>query len=264
VRDQWVEPAAKLAEELGKALHESYRTLRPYVSELQASLLSLAFKAHLAKGMEDLNGALEKHGWFVPPSLSANEVSRLREMVVMRGEADAAVDLLLELCDSGLSGRIIDAACSHRAFEDRVPLLREGLAAHGEGRYALSIPVLLAQAEGAYLGFLEGKGVSSTGMYKHEEWAASEIEALAALLPLGALVSFTALQGFSKTMYEQFTARVLSAAELAALQARFPRGCLSRHAVIHGRDPAYATRENSAKALFIVDSVRALLDALVA
>ena len=220
--------------------------------------------AQLASRIAEVNDALKEEGWFVPPLLPEGQITRLHQLTVVNRDSDTAIAELIGYCDDGLAAKIIDAACSHKAFENRTVFLRQALQAHMEGKFALSIPVFLTQAEGAYRQILEVSKISNNApLYNTKEWKEAFGDDLAGELPITEIVLAVVLRGFSASMSEQFTARVTSIVDLERLRARYPKGFLSRHAVLHGRDNQYATKENSIRALFILDTVRELVNKLL-
>lgn len=276
--DQW-EQIRKISEAYCKAFFEAmqpaqerffkriaafHEAAQEEALNLATAALNLAKKEQLVKKMEQVNDTLAQHAWFVPPLLSEGQITQLHRLAVVNGDANAAIAELIDYCDAGLPEKIVDAACSQKAFGNRTLLLRQALEAHTEGRFALSIPVFLAQAEGAYLQTLEAHGIFDDAyLFKKGEWAKAPVERFIEGLPLTEVLFASTFRAFSVTMCEQFTATVKSTKDLKRLKAKYPRGFLSRHAVLHGRDEGYATKENSLRALFILDTVRELVSRLL-
>lgn len=237
---------------------------RAAIEGITKPLVDFAKKARFAADKEELNRVLEPHGWFVPPLLSQDQVADLQRIAVVDKDADAAIVKLIKYSDDGLDSRIVDVACAHKAFKKRRVLIDEALEAHIKGRYALSIPVFLAQAEGAYLQTLEEHGISRDMLFRKSNWDPNDVEALIEELPVSEIVMVSTLRGFSTAMYTQFAARVYSSQDLKSLKNQYSKGFLSRHAVFHGWDESYNTKENSIKALFLLDSIRGIIEILSA
>ena len=271
---QW-EQIRKLSEAYSeaffKAMEPALQGLSKRSAELQEAaqsvgeaILGITKKAQLARRIEEVNDALRDEGWFVPPLLSEEQITRLHQLTVVNRDSDAAITKLIGYCDDDLAEKIIDAACSHKAFENRAVFLRQALQAHMEGKFALSIPVFLTQAEGVYRQTLEVSKISNNApLYNAKEWKEALDNDFAGELPITEIVLAATLRGFSASMSEQFTAHVTSMTDLECLRARYPKGFLSRHSVLHGRDNQYATKENSIRALFILDTVRELVSTLL-
>jgi hypothetical protein len=136
--------------------------------------------------------------------------------------------------------RIAERWWRWKVVEARRGLLEQALAAHFEGRYALSVPVLLAQIEGvladafAHRGRLNGFGVK------------------------GANTPYLRLLAAGADPFLGTVATTLLHAEGVTF-ARFERGepwhGLNRHAVLHGADLDYATRERSLQAILTFDLI---------
>jgi len=228
---------------------------------LAMTVQNLAREAQLAEMRGQLNDVLAQHAWFVPPLLSPEQVKQLHQIVVVNGDVCAGIEKLVAYCDEDeeVVEKIVDTASRQKAFASRISILRQALEAHKDGKFALSIPAFLAQAEGAYLEMLEAYGVSDrrTYLFDKEEW--NSVEELIGELPCTEIVLAETLRAFSTVMCEQFVARVRSFQDLEQLKAKYPKGFLSRHAVLHGRDVGYATKENSIRASFILDTVREII-----
>jgi len=209
-----------------------------------------------AESLRELNDLLAPHGWFIPPSVDAEMRSTIRKLLLEEEDSRGAVATLVEHCNGELSQRIIDRAYDCWALKDRASLLRDALQAHKEGKYTLSVPVLLSQTEGAYVGWLTAVGETPRTPFNCKE--AERIETIAGTLTLSEMKLYVCLSAFSGAIPEQLAASVNSPAALAAQKRRFPLGFLSRHAILHGIDKEYGTKENSSKALFVIDVVREL------
>ncbi len=259
----------KLLEDYSNAYADPIRIAGKQLADFRAEiegitkpLADFAKKARFAAEKEELNRVLEPHGWFVPTLLSQDQVADLQRIAVVDKDADAAIVKLIEYSDEGLDKRIVDAAYACKAFKNRRALIGEALEAHIEGRYALSIPVFLAQAEGAYLQTLEKHGISGDMLFRKSNWDSNDIEALIEELPVSEIVVASTLRGFSTAMYTQFAAKVYSSQDLKSLKNQYSKGFLSRHAVFHGWDESYNSKENSIKALFLLDSIREIIEML--
>lgn len=119
----------------------------------------------------------------------------------------------------------------------RLPILLDALKAHEEGRYNLSVPVVLAQLEGMVA---EAR--------KHEGHFTRKT-LLAYLEPI-------ATHG---GRFERIAARLVA----ETLWAEFSHGAvpppLSRHAILHGADTGYGTAANSLRAILYFDTIRRAL-----
>lgn len=223
----------------------------------------MARRDHEAKQVETLNSFLEDQGWFAPPILDEDQRAALLEMVESKCAPDSVVRQLVEYCVTGVGRAIVEKAACNWAFSGRGTLLEEAFEAHEQGKYSLSIPVLLSQAEGAYIGLLVLGGASQEdrpGLFKGR--VPKEIEKFSWDLYPADVVLHTHLRSFSRALSAQFVESVWTEEDLNSLRAKYAMGYLSRHGVMHGIDKDYGSLENGVKALFILDVIRALLDRL--
>lgn len=126
-------------------------------------------------------------------------------------------------------------------LDKRLPLLREALDAHHNGLFGLSVPVILAQTEGAvadgygHQGFLYTKPRGGkTKEPSYIGYVRSLLSGGSAWDPDQVVESF-----FLDFILEGFEHGVI------------PTPTLSRHAILHGADVAYNTAENSLKAILL-------------
>ncbi len=259
----YVEQVMKSLDSVSDLIEERRRVYREFVNESNLKFLQDAVRRDReVEQVEALNSFLEDQGWFVPPILDEEERVALLEMVESRNASDALIQRLLEWCERGGGRRIVETASSNWAFSGRASLLEEAFEAHEEGKHALSIPVFLSQAEGAFIGWLVSLGSRSKnkpGLFKKA--VANEIENFPwEERDFTEIVLHAYLRSFSRTLSSQFTASVWTAADLKDLRTRYSRGYLSRHGVMHGVDTNYASPENSVKALFVIDVLREFFD----
>jgi len=261
--EQLAEPIQRAIDDAAKAIQDKFAATRPVWNELIAALVTTGAKQLAAHRMDEINTALQQRGWFIPPSLGAAELSALHDIAVVHKNPDEAARKLIGYCDEPFARSVVEAACQAKIFQDRRTVLNEALAAHLGGRYALSIPVFLAQSEGLYVQALEAHNLKGAFLFSRTEWDSVEVEDLAGGLPLSEIALASTLRAFSRAMREQFAETVYLHEDLISLKAAYPGGFLSRHAVLHGRDSSYGSIENSIKALFILDTVRSIVSSLL-
>jgi hypothetical protein len=117
----------------------------------------------------------------------------------------------------------------------RLPLLSPALDAHREGKYALSIPVLLAQFEGLVVEMAANppRKFTHADLLAHVERVTAEDD--------GAGV---ALSSFVKHVF------------LAKFRPGSTIPPFSRHAILHGGDLDYATESNARTAILAIEEIR--------
>jgi hypothetical protein len=123
-------------------------------------------------------------------------------------------------------------------FGRRIRIIEDAFSAHCEGRYNLSVPVLLAQVEGSIrdLGVRVGVGSSYLDTKGRMRWKA-----------LGRVVGeitdrpFECLRWFSSVFFTRFLVE---------------RHFRARNAIMHGEEVEYGTEELSANCLLALEEVR--------
>ena len=205
VRDAWNECAPALAEVL-----EAIETLP---DRTRSALLQLG-----------------ERGWYLDPEIPAAALFKLAEAF---DDPTADADALLCGWVQARSNDIEDRLA--KAFPHRAHLLAQAFCAHREACYALSIPVLLAQADGICQ---ELHGVQLYKRNRNGEIALKpKIEALG-------VDSSDALM----------LAPLLKPLPIVASQRDRRPGSdlLNRHAVLHGESTNYDTLRNSCKAISLL------------
>ena len=120
----------------------------------------------------------------------------------------------------------------------RLHVLQAGIDAHVRGDYLLSVPVLLAQAEGIVADGFNHKGRMSGKTFERYRADLFESEEDG---PVPEAVSDAVIQFCVGVVYVAFEHGTQTASTL------------SRHAILHGADVAYGTPANSLKVLLFID-----------
>lgn len=206
-----------------KALLEPIQAIAAAVQTLPERTRLVATKAAL-------------RGWFIGPLIPLSTTRELEDL-----EDGEAIDALF-----AAQYRVDWPEVEHLVLE-RLParshLLGEAFRAHREGRYALSIPVFLAQAEGLCDDALKGRGhLFSTKEARVQE----RIRFMEDLLTQED-------SRFVQAILEPLKAALPSSAPIHLWEAS--RDTLNRHAVLHGRDTDYATELNSLRCISLIDSL---------
>jgi hypothetical protein len=199
----------------------------------------------IARAFEDLPPR-QKHalevllgdGWYLDPVLTFPQVLQVSQLI-RDGKHDQARATLCAHFDSR-----IERLQRHLAerFPARKRLLRAAFRAHQTEDYALSIPVLLAQADGICV---ELMGVQLYARRDGKPKIADVLE----------LESQTPLMA---SLLHPLT----TPASISASQSERQAGCelLNRHAVLHGESTDYDTRENACRAVSLIAYVAWILD----
>lgn len=185
---------------------------------------------------------LAKRGWYLTGSSSPGDVLRLARLIREDRHA-VAEEFMLEY-----ARRRVDSVLStvSEQWPGRAALLSDAIDAHRNGGYNLSIPVLLAQADGIssqILGasfFAKEKGVPKVSKtYRARLLKEHDPESVNVFF----LRPLELLSSLSYGIDYHNSARV----------ADPHLGPLNRHAIIHGYDTDYGTEANGLRAILLLD-----------
>jgi hypothetical protein len=186
---------------------------------------------------------LASRGWLLSPNLPWWDAD-LAEMA-KEGD-DIGVDAYMAASVEESLHRLPERVARRHA--KRRPILADAMWAHEHGRYTLSVPTLLAQADGV-----------AWDEFQAQAFSRSSTRSLS-----GALERRIDLAA-STTAFARYTLNYLvpvgepfsladDTATVARRRVEDPGyGPLNRHAVLHGLDSDYGTRENSLRAFVAVD-----------
>lgn len=140
-------------------------------------------------------------------------------------------EYLLERFNADTFSEMLTDWAGNRVFTDRIHILTDAISAHNDGKFTLSIPVLLAQCEGIIASI-----AGLTGRKTHSD-IVSEIEKLSKNVVLS--------ESFINTITNSFLD-----------QFKFGQNefyVYGRNSILHGANLRYATRKNSLKAILLID-----------
>ncbi|WP_459693903.1 hypothetical protein [Achromobacter xylosoxidans] len=200
----------------------------------------------LYKGFQELPPRTQKallllgqHGWYLDPMMPMSALWRITNEFADEKHADAEASLAAYFEDAVAR---IEKSISEK-FPHRRHIFQAAFAAHNRGEYVLSVPVLLAQADGIckesvnqYL-FIKNRKDKRPQTAIYVEQFAADAYMAAILSPLAASLPIAASES---ERHEGFVA-------------------LNRHTVLHGDSLDYGTRVNSLKAISLANYVAQVL-----
>jgi hypothetical protein len=183
---------------------------------------------------------LAERGWYVGPSLGGSQIAKLAE-AIRQGNLESEIeDAIAEHVRCELD--TIEQAVLLQ-WSDRSSLLRDGFSAHREGKFSLSVPLFLAQADGMAYDILKAH-VFTDHSGKIKEKAQQFIDEE---LKDNALVS-----SFVGILVENPGMRIPTD-ERDKQRNQGTLSCpLNRHGVMHGIDIDYPTENNSLRAVSLI------------
>ncbi len=218
-----VERMRQFAEKLATVVRE----LPPLVREWQEREQVLCDRA---------NALLADRGWYVPGQIAAIDYLRILDCVERSDEAQ--IEGILRRYARSRVEDVRKVVGSE--YPTRLAIVSDALDAHDSGKFTLSVPVLLAQADGIcwdifdrflftnHAGRLDRRIRELIGVSPGSDFMCE------ALLRRGSLQVQTSVRDQK--------------------QASEPRyGPLNRHGVLHGVDADYATEANSLRAVLLID-----------
>jgi hypothetical protein len=224
---EWEQKLKPMAAVLSEALR------KPEVARFLEELPARLAKANtlLKELPENLRDALRDRGRSVHPELSLSDVIRI-DSEYKKGGVDAAVAEVDRLHEELLaSAQFREEAEKRWTHSKRASLFAQLLKAHDQGMYFLTIPAALSHAEGLAVEFMEHRGkINGPKLRQLLEQFLKDDELL----------------GPSATEFSTWL-----------LMRKFEHGMaippFNRHAILHGADTEYATKQNSIQIIVWID-----------
>jgi len=224
-----------LADNLGQTTQE-------WMEQLQLGLAerSREFAAALAEHEKEQAEAfrvLAQGGWVgMERHFTLSQARAVLEIYKTKGEAamnDAIADYFNANACTRIS-EITDGWSIIPYLQDRQTIIRDAVSAHREGRFTLSVPALLPLVEGLSAEIL-GNAVRNENAVKAvaRDWKQRESEIWAQVFA----------DVIEHVVYQRYDFQT------------DPAPYLSRHFILHGRTPDYATRANSVRVFLLIDAI---------
>ena len=138
-------------------------------------------------------------------------------------------------------------------FKNRMPILRDALEAHIEGNYTLTVPTLLTQVESVASSILKIAAGHSFDIMKNVVENIDYGEFLQAVQKDILINYITSPAGFGGVKADHFTPEKYPEwlKEIGQLESQV----MNRHAILHGVQINYASKENSLRAFLLLDAL---------
>lgn len=215
---------SQAVESFASSVRQSYGN---YIAELERVLKedAVSMQADASKTALDI----ASHGWYPDPTISMYQVKKVIELY--RNGNAAKADLMLGRHYSRHNEDVEREVTA--AFSRRKRIVRSAFWAHRQRQNALSVPVMLAQADGICVDELGGE------LFQRDQGKPRTAKAIAKLD--GAAAAFLA----------PLTAAIPVMASVKE-RASLPPGELYRHTILHGESVDYDTHVNSCKAMSLL------------
>jgi hypothetical protein len=179
---------------------------------------------------------LAPRGWMISPTTSLHEVHGLLALADTDGIGAVESALVAALTPTRCRG-IVEDVFDRDSFLEWKDVLDQAIAAHEEGKYALSVPVWLLVFEGIWRVELGVDGIFSRITKRR-----------------GAVVR-TALPHSRPRLRDALIRVIQTVAEQLALASTTTPDGLRRHVVLHGRDPKYGTEKASVQGILMLEAL---------
>lgn len=223
---QAAQQAVTLIQPMVEVVANLNQNIEPIFVEISNAL------AQLPERTRESLAALAQHGWYIDPEMNLPEIVDV-VLFFTRGQVTEANDELIVYFEQRREA-ILDTLCA--AFPQRANIFTSAFEAHAAEKYELSIPVMLAQADGICLELtgvqLYSKQRDGKAMRVSEAVATFEVDDFTAALlhPLTDIFPIT-----------------FSPKERVGLP-----DILNRHAILHGESVTYGTHVNGCKAISLL------------
>lgn len=181
--------------------------------------------------------ALFQMGWWYPPSGDSQAFGEIGRLA-LDGKKVAVRRAMVELGRSRQMRRIVNGWTDLEPFRQRARFLRDGLRDHGDERFRVSVPLLLAAIEGIVIDVYDPGSILTSPRPLMPAVAASDAV-------VGPAAADVVTMLWSK---QDFSAVATGTRQL------------NRHLIMHGRSTGYGTGENSTKVVFALDLLAWLVE----
>ncbi len=216
--------AAQLIEPIEVQTRQFSRQLAPALSEFTRSVDE--FPARARAGLL----AMAEAGWYLDPEMPAIAIQGIKKELESRPSSKAGIAVYFRRNLDRIESDLV------RRHPHRAHLFRSALVAHRQGSYDLSIPALLAQADGVCRD-LTGSQLFRQGLHRYANGAKLEVIERAYLAPLLQQIPVIYPEGRRAKEFQE----------------------LNRHAVMHGEVLDFGTEENGLKSLSLLNYVSYVL-----
>ena len=262
---------ATLRAAVGQAFSDVSTSLAKQMEESWSNFLAPAFDQlteELAKFQDTLvilAPFLSDTGFWISPSMSVVFVNNLIRVAKESGATQEVFNATFvnrfEANKWELLNRFVENWRDNKYFAPRMRIIEDALEAHVNGKFTLSIPTLFAQAEGIASEILNsptfagrtGKIMTKVVEDKYGDWA----KAVSKNILLDFIQSN---RGFGRINKEHFTRKRFL--EWLESTGRVEEDSANRHAVLHGVQINYATKENSLRCFLLLDMLSGMESSL--
>ncbi|MBI4745014.1 MAG: hypothetical protein HY786_00345 [Deltaproteobacteria bacterium] len=185
----------------------------------------------------ELNKALIPHGWFISPAWPAKCVHEFEEIRKTEGIEGIIKALIETFSEHEYIKEAYENIITNLIVNNRKHIIVDAFDAHLNGKYYLSVPIFLIQAEGIYNDCMGVDRLKANNVKKRFKNCPEIYESM--IDPFNEFIQF---------LYKGYSIK------------KNPPSLLSRHIIIHGNSVDYGTPENSIKAILFVEYVLSMVN----
>ncbi len=229
------------------AMFERYQPMIAYMTRIPRDIEKFRRDNELIANLycDKVCKYLAQRGWYVGSSLTGRNIVKLAR-AIDDGRLDAEIESTIADHVRSHVIRIEESAIKH--WPDRSPILSDAFSAHRSGQFTLSIPAMLAQADGMAFDVLNAHVFTDHAGSKKSKIADRTNEFIASDLADQELMSsFVGI-----LLVEEPGMRTPTSKRDQRQQSGRPFSPLNRHGVMHGIDSDYATESNGLRAVSLI------------
>lgn len=233
--------STRALDDLGNKYTQMMKDAKAHLSQLHASLPA---------DWSTVEPALARRGWYPSLEVDLDWYNNIAELV-KEGRLQQLDGRMAEVARYHVS---LVRELARECYLDRYELISDGLEAHEQGKYSLSIPVMLAQADGICFEFLGSQLYSKESRLPRTR---AKVRQKIRELPLtdyerdSDIFLHIVLDLLHRGTSIMDGTKVRQAERLKDSTY----GPLNRHGVMHGTETDYTTEENSLRAVMIVHCI---------
>jgi hypothetical protein len=220
------------------------KSLRPVLDQIASVGQVIASAFPTDEEFERVSSTLADRGWFLGLVFPIGIVRQV-DALLAAGDDEGVEALMEDYVRDRVEG-IVAAAVERCA--SRGEILNSAMAAHAEGRFELSVPVLLAQADG-----MAGEILGGHLFRRDNKKTVASRKMDSKLIEMGITLDHGLLTVALAPVYDAASIGIHTE-DRDKKREQDPRyGPLNRHGVLHGLDVDYGTEGNSLRALLLLE-----------
>ncbi|MCP4416761.1 MAG: hypothetical protein GY805_09065, partial [Chloroflexi bacterium] len=202
--------------------------------------------------LEKLAPLLEKANFWFTPNMPLSIIHQLKEVAQSQNTTPKAIEQVFvthyEAENWTNLKKMVNSWRGKSQFANRMPIVLDALDVHMNGKYTLSVPVLLTQVEGV-ASEIVGKSLSKKTGQKIADLLNERLSERFRQAHKALLIKFVKEMIYSFANFNDF------ATDLKVNKELMEKDFLNRHSILHGVQTDYAYKEHSLRAFLLLDTL---------